>query len=380
MKQINNTMTYQEKKFSRLLSLDAFRGMTIALMILVNSPGNQTEYKWLTHSVWNGCTLADLVFPFFVFIVGIASVLTLSKAREQGYSLNQLLPKIIKRTFLIFLIGLLLNAFPYHFDFATIRVFGVLQRIAICYLFASFLFLTTRLSTQAIVLGGLIVGYWLLILLWPVPGYGPNNLTQEGNLAAYIDRMLFSSNHLYGKFFDPEGFLSTIPAIATALLGNLTGAWLLSSYSREHKLAGMIITGVLGLIAGWLWGLEFPINKTLWTSSYVLWTGGFALCSLAFCYWLIEIKNLKKWSKPFEIFGANAMAAYILHVFLLKIQAMISLPRPDNSSGNLRLFITDHLFGWASGQNSSLLYAMSYTLFWLLVLTILYQKKIYIKI
>ncbi len=368
-------MTEQRKNTSRLLSLDVFRGITVVLMILVNSPGNQTAYPWLEHSLWNGCTLADLVFPFFIFIVGVSLVFPLTKARERGLHFWQLFPAIIKRTLILFLLGLFLNAFPHHFDLETIRVFGVLQRIAVCYFFASLLFLTTSLRTQALIIVALLLGYYLLMTKLSVPGYGMNYLTVEGNLAAYLDRLLFSSNHLYGKVFDPEGLLSTLPSIATALLGNLTGAWLLSSNTHMHKLKILGYAGLIASSAGWLWGLWFPINKALWTSSYVLWTGGLALLGLALCYWLIEIKAWTRWSKPFVLFGMNAMLAYILHVLFLKIQAMLTMPLANGSVGNLRLVITEHLFSWSSVQNASLLYALSYILLWLIVLQVVHNKK-----
>ncbi|CEG61149.1 acyltransferase family protein [Legionella micdadei] len=371
----------RQNKFSRLLSLDVFRGLTIALMILVNSPGNQTAYTWLEHSAWNGCTIADLVFPFFIFIVGVSSVFSLSKAREVNHMpLPQLLIKIIKRSLIIFLIGLLLNAFPNHFEMSTLRFYGVLQRIAICYFVASILFLTTKIEIQVLIIGILLIGYWLILILANVPGFGVGNLTLEGNFAAYVDRVIFSSAHLYGKFYDPEGLLSTIPAIATALLGNISGAWLLSKYDHWQKLKGLITFGIMALIVGWLWSIWFPINKILWSSSYVLWTGGWALIVLAFCYWLIEIQKWKSWSKPFEIFGANALAVYFLHVFFLKLQIVIMIHCANGVSENLKLFVTNRLFGWASPENASLFYALSYTLFWLLILSILYRKKIFIKI
>lgn len=376
----SSTNTTQGNKFSRLLSLDVFRGITIALMILVNSPGNRTAYAWLEHTPWNGCTLADLVFPWFIFIVGVASVFSLSKASELDHlSSQQLFLKILKRSLLIFFIGLLLNALPY-FHFSTLRFYGVLQRIAICYFVGSLLFLTTRIETQALIMALLLVVYWLIMILAKVPGFGADNLTLEGNFAAYVDRLIFSPAHLYGKFYDPEGLLSTLPAIATALLGNLTGYWLRSPYKARKKLEGLWVSGFILLILGWYWGIWFPINKTLWTSSYVLWTGGWALLILAVCYWLIDIKGWKTWSKPFEIFGANALAVYFLHIFFLKIQAIIIVHRAEGLPETLKMTITNTLFGWASPENASLLYALCYTLFWLFILTILYRKKIFIKI
>jgi predicted acyltransferase len=364
---------------SRLLSLDVFRGLTIAGMVLVNSPGNETAYTQLDHSAWDGCTFTDLVFPFFVFIVGVSLVFSLSKRLEQGVSADKLLSKVFKRTAIIFGLGLFLNGFPYY-HLSTIRILGVLQHIALCYYFGSLLFLKTRVRTQALIAVGLLVGYWLAMTRIPVPGYGIGNLTKEGNLAAYIDRMLLAG-HMYRPVYDPEGILSTLPAIATGLLGNLTGVWLLSQkHTPAQKVQAMIAASLVFVNAGLLWGRSFPINKALWTSSYVLWTGGLALLLLALCYWLIEIKNWRTWSKPFEIFGLNAIAVYLLHILFLKIQNLIHLPRPDGSSGNLRFFITQHLFGWASLQNASLFYALGYTLLWLVVLWTLYRRKIFIKI
>ncbi|MDI9819860.1 MULTISPECIES: acyltransferase family protein [unclassified Legionella] len=358
------------KRFPRFLSLDVFRGITIILMILVNSPGNKTVYSWLAHSVWHGCTLADIVFPFFIFIVGVTSVLSLAKSRQQGLSNN--LPKIVQRTLIIFLIGLFLNLFPYHFDLSTIRFFGVLQRIAICYFCISLLYLTTRIQTQIVIFISLLIGYWLLMTVVPAPGYGAGNLTPEGNWASCVDRMIFSSPHLYGKIFDPEGLLSTLPAIATALLGSFTGIWLISTNNPRRQLTGLFIAGILGVVTGWVWGLWFPINKSLWTSSYVLFTGGLALIVFAICYWLLDVKGYKKWGKPFEVLGLNAMAAYFLHIFFLKVQLMVP--------GNLRLLVTDRLFGWSALENASLFYALGYSLLWLLVLTVFYRKRIFLKV
>lgn len=356
---------------SRLLSLDVFRGMTIALMILVNSPGNNTAYAWLNHSVWNGCTITDLVFPFFVFIVGVSLAFSLSKQVTLGVPKYQLLAKIARRALLIFLLGLFLNAFPNHFDFSELRIFGVLQRIAICYFVAACIFLTCSAALQVILTVILLAGYAFIITL--------GDLTLEGNIVGYVDRLFFSSAQLYEKIFDPEGILSTLPAIATALIGNLIGIWLMSDYQQKQKWCGMLFFAALFMMLGWIWSIWLPINKALWTSSYVLWSAGLALLLLSICYWLIEIRGWKKWSKPFEIFGLNAITAYFLHIFFLKIQAMIHLSLASGKVVNLRLYITDHLFGWASAKNASLMYAVCYVLLWLILLTVMYRKKIFIR-
>jgi predicted acyltransferase len=352
----------------------------MALMVLVNSPGNQTAYALLEHSAWNGCTLADLVFPFFIFIVGVSLVFALSKRIEQGASMHSLIGTVLKRSLIIIGLGIFMNAVPYHLNFETLRVYGVLQRIAICYCFAALLFLTTRIRTQALIAAGLMIGYWIIMTCVPVPGFGVDDLTQAGNLAGYIDRLVFTSAHLYENIFDPEGILSTLPAMSTALLGNLIGAWLLSQTTQQKKMFVMVVAGILGLIVGWVWGVWFPINKNLWSSSFVLWTAGSAILLLAVCYGFIEIKQWRRWSKPFEIFGMNAIALYVLHIFFLRFQAMVHMPRLDGSSGHLRFFITEQLFGWTSLQMASLLYACSYILFWLLIFTILYKNKIFIRI
>lgn len=362
----------------RLLFLDVFRGLTIAGMILVNSPGNETAYAQLDHSAWNGCTFTDLVFPFFVFIVGVSLAFSMARRLSHGESRQALFLQVFRRSVIIFGLGLLLNGFPYY-HLSSIRIPGVLQRIALCYFFAALLCLTTRVQTQGIIALLLLVGYWLIMTRIPVPGYGVGILTKEGNLAAYVDRLLFSG-HMYRLVYDPEGLLSTFPAVATALTGSLAGAWLLSGRSAREKTRGMLFAGIIAMMAGWIWGFWFPINKALWTSSYVLWTSGLVLVTLALCYWLIEIKGWRGWSKPFEIFGVNAIAAYVLHILGLKIQNLISLPQRGGVPGNLRIFLSEHLFGWASPHNASLFYALSYTLLWLVILWGLHRRRILIKI
>jgi predicted acyltransferase len=362
----------------RLLSLDVFRGMTIAGMILVNSPGNETAYPPLDHAPWNGLTPTDWVFPFFVFIVGISLVFSLSKRLENEKDRAALTAQVLKRALIIFGLGLLLNGFPYY-HLSTVRIPGVLQRIAICYFVGALFFIWTNISVQIGAIALLLLGYTWIMTHLQVPGFSVGDLSKEGNFAAYIDRAVFGA-HLYRPVYDPEGILSTLPAIATGLFGNLTGYWMKSSGAPIRKATGCFQSGLVFLLAGWKWGQYFPINKALWTSSYVLVTTGLALLILGACYWNIEINGWKKWSKPFEVFGVNAIAAYFLHVFFLKVQNLIHLPQQDGSPGNLRFFITQHLFGWASLPNASLLYALSYTFFWLAIFWILYRKRIFIKV
>lgn len=339
-------------------------------MIIVNSPGYDTHYTWLGHAAWNGCTLADLVFPFFIFILGASIPFALLKAKKTSNT-KQMVYKVFVRSVVLFLIGVSLNAFPDHFNLNTLRFFGVLQRIAICYCIAAFFYMTMQVRTQALIMVLLMVGYWIILTLFPET----YDLTPEGNIAAYLDRQLFNAVQLYGKTYDPEGLLSTLPAIATALLGNLTGSWLLSNRTVNNKLQGMVILGLLLMLLGWLWGGWLPFNKSLWTSSYVLWTGGFAMLGLAFCYWLIEIKGVKRWSRPFEIFGINAIIAFVLHVFFLKLQAKILMPAPYGGTYSLRSYITDHWLHWISLKNASLLYALSYTMLWLTVIWFIGLQK-----
>ncbi len=351
-------------KVSRLISLDVFRGLTVFLMILVNSPGNNVAYTWLEHSAWNGCTLADLVFPFFLFIVGVSLVFGLYKNRGSKRP-ALLIFKILKRTLFIFSLGLLLNFYSAHFEWEQIRYFGVLQRIAVCYGAAALLFLTCTMRTQIIITGGILLTYWLIYLLFP-------DLTLANNPAAYVDRWFFSSQHLYGKVYDPEGILSTLPALATTLIGVCIGYWLICITNEKDKLTGLVLFGVCQLVLGWLWSFSFPFNKALWTSSYVLWTAGMATLLLATLYWLIEIKSWRFWTAGFILLGTNAMLAYVLHVFFLKLQSRIYL-YPDV---NLKNHLTNQLFGWASPLNASLFYALSYTVFWIIVLSTYIQIKV----
>src|SRR5208337_2863806 len=300
----------------RLVSLDVFRGATIAAMILVNNPGSSAAYWPLKHARWNGWTPTDVIFPFFLFIVGVSLVLSFESRLRRGDSQKALVLHTLRRSATIFAIGLLLNGLP-HFHLATWRIPGVLQRIAVAYLAATLITLYSRTNARIVWIATLLVGYWVLMRFVPVPGYGiPTHdirlLHPDANLTAYLDRKLMTS-HLWEGTRDPEGMLSTLPAIATTLCGVLAGEWLRSSRSPKQKAAGMLASGVTGLIAGEWWGVWFPINKNLWTSSYVLFTAGFAVVCLALCYWAIDIKLYRAWwTRPFVIFGSNAIAAYVI--------------------------------------------------------------------
>ncbi len=366
----------------RLVSLDVFRGSTIAGMVLVNNPGTWSHVYWpLQHATWHGWTPTDLVFPFFLFIVGVAIPLAFGRRVESGGSRRDLYLKVIKRTLIIFGIGLFLNAFPY-FNLPELRIPGVLQRIAVCYFFASIIFLNTKVRTQIIIIIALLIVYWLLMMLIPAPGYAAGDLSKDGSLASFIDRTVFGK-HVWAqaKVYDPEGILSTIPALATTLIGVLTGHWLRSKKSNYEKVAGMFVAGAACVAVGWALNPFFPINKALWTSSYVLFTAGLALQFLGFCYWLIDIKGYRRWAKPFEVFGMNAIALYVGAGLMAELLGVIKLTGPDGNRISLQGWIYNNLFAsWASPINASLAFAIALVLVWLGVMWILYRRKTFIKI
>jgi len=370
-------------KNTRLESLDVFRGLTIAGMVLVNNPGSWSHIYWpLEHPEWNGWTPTDLIFPFFLFIVGVAISLGLGRRLERGDKFRDLIFKIVYRTLVIFLLGEFVAGFP-RFHLSTIRIPGVLQRIAVCYFFASIIFIKTRPRTQAIIAVALLIVYWLLMMHVPVPGYGAGDLSKEGNLAAYIDRHVFGP-HIWkqGIVYDPEGFLSTMGALATTLFGVLTGNRLrCENRTPIQKVADLFIAGFCCIIIAWAWDAWFPINKSLWTSSYVFFTGGLAMEFLALCYWLIDIKESKWWTKPFAILGLNAIVLFVGTDIMAILLGLIKVSRPDGGSQALQTYIYNHAYAsWLSPLNASLAFAISFVLLWLFLMWLLYRKKIIIKI
>ena len=304
----------------RLYSLDLFRGLTIAAMIVVNNQSSTSAFWPLRHAKWNGWTPTDLVFPFFLFMVGVSLVFSFRSRLTRGETRRALVLHSLWRSLLLFAIGLGLNALA-ALQTGTWRIPGVLQRIAVVYCAAALIVLFSKTRTQVAWIFVLLAGYWIVMRFVPVPGFGmPLRdiplLHPDGNLAAHLDRKLLMG-HLWEGTRDPEGLLSTFPAVGTALCGVLAGKWLCSGHSAERKLAAMFGFGVAAIAAGELWGLWFPINKNLWTSSYVLFTAGFALIVLALCFWITDVRQQRGvWTKPFVILGTNALAGYVLSELL----------------------------------------------------------------
>jgi predicted acyltransferase len=363
----------------RMTSLDVFRGLTIAGMILVNNPGSWDYiYSPLEHSKWHGWTPTDLVFPFFLFIVGVSITLALSRRAEGGGSRRDLYLKIVRRAVIIFALGLVLSDFPYNDP--AFRIPGVLQRIAVCYLLASVIFLNTGWRTQAAVVVVLLLAYWAILVLVPAPGFSAGDLSMEGSIASYVDRTVFGI-HTWKPLYDPEGLLSTTGALATTLAGVLTGHYLRTRREPLEKVAAMFAVGAGCVILGWAWNYWLPVNKALWTSSYVVLTAGLALQLLALCYWLVDIKRFERWAKPFLIFGTNALAVYFLSEFFVLLASLIRFPRPDGESVDLLGLVYEKVFAsWASPVNASLMFAVCTVLFWLGVMSLFYRRRIFIKV
>jgi predicted acyltransferase len=334
----------------------------MAAMVLVNNPGTwRAVYAPLKHADWHGLTPTDVIFPFFLFIVGVA--IALSRPTPG---------RVVRRAAIIFALGLMLNGLP-GFDWATIRIPGVLQRIAICYLVAALLFLTTSWRTQAIITAALLLGYWAAMMLVPVPGHGRGDLGPEGNLAAWLDRALLGPHVLrLTRVYDPEGILSTLPAVATTLLGVLTGRWVTSERAPTVITAGMVLAGVLGGVIGVVWGAVFPVNKALWTSSYTVLTAGLALLVFAACYAAVELRGWRRWATPFVVLGVNALLLFFLSTLVARVLTLIEV-----GGATLQQTIFVRAFApWAAPVNASLAYAVAYLLAWWVVMWLLYRAGV----
>jgi len=386
------------KSSSRLLSLDVFRGFTLAMMLIANNPGSwSTKLRPFAHADWHGCTFTDLIFPSFVFIMGVAMTFSFARRLPSGESAGKLIGPVIRRTLILIGLGLALTGFSYwlRHDPESIKKFrfpGVLQRLGVCYFFAALVLMSgLRARGQAILAALLLVGYHLAMKYIPVPGYGAGILEKPGNLATFIDDKIFGA-HAYqyikeaDMWHDPEGLLSTIPAIATTLIGCVTG-YLVRDKVRGpfEKVSAMMVWGLALVIGGWLWGYSFPLNKNLWSPSFVLFAGGWSLLGLGACYWLTDIKRITWWTKPFIVLGTNAIFTYVAVGIVTILSIVIKWEGPDGKEIALKTWLYNNLikswmeplFGpaWAS-----LGYGLFYIgLFTLLVWAVLYRKGIFIR-
>ncbi len=365
---------------TRLQSLDIFRGATIAGMLLVNNPGSWSAiYPPLRHAAWHGWTPTDLIFPFFLFIVGVSLTFSFGKVLAQGTAPGAVFRRAARRAALLFGLGLVLHSYPWiGYDFSQLRIPGVLQRIAIAFLLAAATVLWTGRRGRVLITVTLLLGYWAVLAWVPVPGVGAGVWEPGQDPGAYLDRLIFGTNHLWkeSRTWDPEGLLSTLPAIATVLLGTFTGDWLRSDRSDRVKVRGMLAAGGFGIALGLLWHTVFPINKPLWTSSYVAFAGGCALIGLGLCYWLIELRGYRRWGFPFRLFGVNAIAAFFLSSLGARIITQVQV-----GGTSLKGWLNATLFTpYLSPRNASLAFAVTYLLCWLGVMWILYRRRIFIKV
>jgi len=345
----------------------------MALMVLVNTPGDGGHvYAPLQHSEWNGWTPTDLVFPSFLWIVGVALTLSLTKRIEAGVPRSRLFLQACRRAAIIYVLGLIVYAWP-DLSLHTQRLLGVLQRIAICYLIAVAIYLTSSIRGQLIWIGGLLAGYWMLMTLVPVPGYGPGQLGDvDGNLAHYVDRIVLGShNYVWTKTWDPEGIVSTIPAIATALLGIMAGHILRLKRTLAERTTWLFLAGSLLLTAGLICDIWLPINKKLWTSSFALFMAGLDFQVFAIFLWLMDGMGWKRPAKPLVILGMNAIAVYMASELLDQVLW----------ATHLRGWIFTHVFApLASPINASLLFALAYVLLMYAIAYVMYRRGWFLRV
>lgn len=373
----------------RLLALDVFRGLTVAGMLLVNNPGSWGAlYPPLGHAPWHGWTPTDLIFPFFLFIVGITTHLSLEARRARGDGDAALVRQVLRRGSLIVLLGLLLAAFPFWpvERFTGLRIPGVLQRIGVAYMAGALLTLRSSLKAQVVILAAILFGYWFAMTLIPVPGRGLGALLLDdpsATLAAYIDRAVFGTQHLWrnARTWDPEGLLTTVPAVGTVMLGVLAGRWLGQPLPLAERLVALFGVGSLCMVAGLMWGWSFPINKNLWTSSYVLFTGGMAAVTLATCSWIVDVARVRWWTRPFVWYGVNPMIAFVGSGMLARTLYTLVKVEWNGELVPVQRVIYEELFAsWLEPRNASLLFAIAFVLVWAVVLGLLYRKRIFLKV
>lgn len=376
---------------NRLVSLDVFRGIAIASMILVNNPGSWDHiYPPLEHAEWHGCTPTDLVFPFFLFIVGVAMPFSFAKYTKENRPTARVYWRIIRRGLLLFAFGLFLTFFSIALDwqlkgltpdFSKMRIMGVLQRISLAYVLSAFAVLNLSRRWLWVLALTLLIGYWGAMQLIPVPGFGTGNLTAEGNLGGYIDRLILGTKHLYkGGSFDPEGIFSTFSAVVSVLLGYFTGAWLREQAIKSRTSLNLAIFGLSSVIVGHFWGLLFPINKQLWTSSFVVYTAGWALILLALCYELVEVRGFRRLGFPLEVMGLNAIFLFVGSGLFARILGKTRIGSGEKAIST-SAWLYENLFrSWAGDMNGSLLFAVVMVSFWWLILYGMYQRRWFLKL
>ena len=381
------------RKPERLVSLDVYRGLTIVGMILVTDPGTYTAVYWpLLHATWNGWTTTDMIFPSFLFISGAAMTLSFAARAARGETRSQLAGHLFRRAALLIVIGLVLNGFPF-FHLHSLRIPGILQRIAICYLGGGLLYLAcgrkpirTRASILVAVILAILAGYWALLKFFPVPGFGPGRLDSLGNLGAYIDRAIFGINHLwaygltsgYGVTYDPEGLLSTLPALTLLLAGILVGEWLRTKSSPVRKAIAILAVGIVLLLAARLLDPFLPINKRIFTTTFALFSVGFSMIAFSVCYWIVDIRRWHWWTTPALIFGTNAIFAFVLSTV---ITSLFDVIRVGSERLTLHAWGYSHLFlPWLSPVHASLAYALVIVGLNLAIVSVLYRKRIFLRI
>ncbi|MFL6659432.1 MAG: acyltransferase family protein [Massilia sp.] len=375
---------------ARLASLDAFRGFTIAAMLLVNNPGDWSNlYPQLEHAEWNGWTFTDWIFPFFLFIGGVSMALSLGRLAEAGANKPALLTKLAKRAALIFLIGFVLNLMP-HFNFGAVRIPGVLQRIALCTLLAAPIVVYFSWRAQLAWVAGLLAVYSVLMLWVPVPGIGAGVLEPGKDMGAYLDRLLLGG-HLWAhsKTWDPEGLLSTMPAIGSQLLGVLAGRWLLAGRSPAETTVWMLLAGLLLLWLGAIFDvILMPINKSLWTPSFCVFMTGWALLLFGAFYWLLDANPeprlraaAARWCKPLTIYGMNALFIFAVSIFVAKMLMFIKFTQPDGGSVSLgALSYAPVRALQIAPVNTSLLYALLFNAAMFAVAWGMWRKRWFVKV
>jgi predicted acyltransferase len=365
----------QAGNLGRLVSLDAFRGATMAFMILVNTAGDGRHVYWpLQHAEWHGWTPTDVVFPSFLWIVGLAMTLSFGRRLARGDSRADLFRKAAGRAAILFVLGVLVYVYP-EFNLSTERILGVLQRIAICYLAAAAIFLTAKLRGQIVWIVSLMAVYWLLMAFAPVPGYGGGRLDVEGNFAHYIDRIVLGShNYIWTKTWDPEGIVSTLPAIATCLLGVIAGHMVASRRGLRERCLRLFGLGAILLAAGLICNIWLPINKKLWTDSFTLFMAGLDFVMFAGLLWLVDGLGWRRVVKPLVIMGKNAIVIYLASEFLDEALGWIHWTGATGRV-SLRAWIYHHLFAGIGGPyNASLSYAIAYVLVLYLFAWALYRR------